>query len=147
MASEVDRNGALRLLGAIVLGVATSWVILKGGFFILREVWPAYALANPDRAYTLPMLLVRLGVFAVMISATSAVAAWVVEDSRMALLAGVAILAVSIPLHLYPGYVWDDYPAWYHIVYLLSILPNAFLTARCVGNKFGSGLSPVESGA
>ena len=31
------------------------------------------------------------------------------------MLAGVIILAVSIPDHLYPGHLWDAFPAWYHV--------------------------------
>ena len=66
------------------------------------------------------------------VCATSAVATVVAGDKRFAWIAGGLILALSIPSHLYPGYVWDDYPAWYHIVYLLSILPIAVFAGRSV---------------
>jgi len=147
MVSIVNRRRALRLLGGVSLGALTWSVILKGGFAILREVWPSYALADPERAYTLSMLLVRLTIFVGVISATSAVAALVAKDSRVALLAGAVIFAVSIPPHLYPGYLWEDYPAWYHIVYLISILPSAFLTARYVEHYFQRRVSSIEGPA
>jgi hypothetical protein len=107
-------------------------VILNGGFALLRASWPAYALAEPEKAYTLAMLFVRLLIFSSMIVATSGVATLIAGDKRVAWVAGGLILALSIPPHLYPGYVWDDYPAWYHIIYLLSILPLALLGRRCV---------------
>ena len=67
-----------------------------------------------------------------MIAATAGVATLVAGDRRVAWIAGGLILALSLPPHLYPGYVWEDYPAWYHLVYLLSILPIAVYSGRLV---------------
>ncbi len=132
MSKGADRVVLLRRVGGLVLGWATSWVVLTGGFALLRATWPDYALADPEKAYTLTMLFVRLFIFSSMIAATSAVATIVAGDKRVAWIAGGLILALSIPSHLYPGYVWDDYPAWYHIVYLLSIVPIAVIAGRSV---------------
>ena len=60
----------------------------------------------------------------------------VAGDRRFAWTAGVLILAFSIPAHLYPGYVWDDYPIWYHVVYLLSIVPIAVIGGSAVRRLF-----------
>ncbi len=122
----------LRFVAGLALGWAISWAILAGGFALLRVVWPDYALAEPDRAYTLAMLFVRLVIFTAMIAATAGVATLAAGDERVALIAGGLILALSIPPHLYPGYVWNDYPGWYHIGYLLSILPIAVLAGQLV---------------
>lgn len=102
---------------------------------LLRLVWPAYDAAYPERDYTLPMLCVRLLVFMVTVIATSATAALVGRDKRLAGFAGVVILAFSIPPHLYPGYVWDEYPAWYHIAWLFSIVPVALLAGHITGRR------------
>lgn len=115
----------LRIAAALLLGWATSGLVLGVGFFVLRSLWPAYDAAVPDKAYTLVMLFVRLVVFSSMIAATSAVVTAVSGRPRFSWVAGAIILAASIPEHLYPGYVWDDYPVWYHLVYLASILPIA----------------------
>jgi hypothetical protein len=120
------------LVAGLALGWVTSWIILTGGFSLLRAVWPDYALAAPEKAYTLSMLFVRLVIFAAMIATTSGVATLVAGERRVAWIAGGLILAMSLPPHLYPGYVWDDYPAWYHLVYLLSILPIAVFGGRLV---------------
>ena len=125
-----NRTRILRFVAGLALGWATSWVVLNGGFASLRTLWPGYALADPEKAYTLTMLGVRLVIFSGMIAATAGVAAIVAGDRRVAWGAGGVILALSIPPHLYPGYVWDDYPVWYHITYLLSILPIAAFAAR-----------------
>ena len=42
-------------------------------------------------------------------------------------LAGGIMLAASIPDHLYPGWLWDAYPAWYHLTYLAYIVPVAWI--------------------
>jgi hypothetical protein len=125
-----NRLALLRAIAGLALAWATSWVVLTGGFALLRASWPDYALADPEKAYTLTMLLVRLLIFSSMIAATSAVATLVSGDKRFAWVAGGLILALSVPPHLYPGHVWDDYPPWYHIVYLLSILPIAVIGGR-----------------
>ena len=105
-------------------------MVLSGSFFVLRHTWNAYAAVEPQKAYSLSMLFVRLLIFSTTIAATSVVAAIVSRDRRTPWVAGIIMLAVSIPDHLYPGYVWHDYPAWYHTAYLLSVLPLAVTVGR-----------------
>ncbi len=140
MLTGVNRVAVIRFVAGLALGWATSWATLTGGFALLRVVWPDYALAEPEKAYTLTMLFVRLLIFSSMIAATSGVATLVAGDRRVAWIAGGLILALSLPPHLYPGYVWDDYPAWYHIAYLLSILPIAVFAGRLVRRLFPAAL-------
>jgi hypothetical protein len=130
----------LRFVAGVALGCVTWWLVRTCGFALLRMAWPDYALAEPDKAYTLAMMFARLVIFSTMIAATACVAALVAGERRVAWIAGGLILALSIPPHLYPGYVWDDYPAWYHIVYLLSILPLAVFGGRLARPGLG-GLS------
>lgn len=140
-----NRMAIARVLAGLLLGWATSWVVLHGGFTLLRAAWPDYAAADPDRAYTLAMLLVRLVIFSTMIAATSAVATLAAGDKRMAWFAGLVVLAVSIPPHLYPGTVWEEYPAWYHIVYLLSIVPIAVAGGTVAHRHAPAALQPAPS--
>lgn len=123
----------LRILAAVLVGFVVSRIVLDGGSVLLRAGWPAYAVAEPDRAYSLAMLLVRLVLFSTMIGAVSVTGTLVARDERFSWLGGALILAISIPPHLYPGYVWEFYPAWYHIVYLLSIIPIALIAGRLAG--------------
>ena len=125
----------LRFVVAVLVGVVVSRIVLDGGSVVLRTAWPAYALAEPDRAYSLAMLLVRLVMFSTMIAAVSASGTLVARDHRFSWFAGSIILAISIPPHLYPGHVWEFYPPWYHIVYLLSIVPLA-LSAGHLARRF-----------
>ena len=94
-----------RSLIAIGAGALTWHVVLGTSMGILRLLWPAYDAAYPDRDYTLVMLWVRLVIFSVTVLATSATAVLVGRDGRLAWVAGLAILGLSIPPHLYPGYI------------------------------------------
>ena len=123
----MTRGRMLRFLGGVAVGACVSWIVLQGGIALLEAAWPSYAAAAPTRAYTLPMLFARLVVFSTMIVATSAAAARAAREPRMAWVAGIAILVYSLPLHTPPGVVWDAYPLLYHLVYLASILPLAWL--------------------
>lgn len=101
---------------------------------LARRQWPAYAAAVPSRTYSVGMLVVRLTVGAVCTATAASVATRVARDrGRAAWVLGALALALSLPDHLLR--VWSQYPAWYHIAYLTSLLPIAGLagqqTAQC----------------
>ena len=124
-----------------VVGLATGWltwtVVLLAGLGSLQLALPGYAEAVPEKAYTLPMQIARLVVFGLAVAGTAGVARFVTGSRRMMWAAAGIILGLSIPDHLYPGYVWDDYPAWYHYTYLVSIVPLALLGGAVAG-RIGS---------
>ena len=123
---------ALRIPVSLVAGAFVWQVALASTMGLLRLAWPDYDAAYPDRAYTLSMLLTRLVVFSGVIAATSATAAVVARDRRLAWVAGLVILGFSIPPHLYPGHIWAEYPAWYHYAYLVLIVPVAVAAGTLV---------------
>lgn len=95
---------------------------------VAKELWPEYAAAVPDRAYTLPMLWSRLAAGA----AATIFAAWLAvllgkQDLKIGFLIGVALLALSVPWHLN---IWHEYPVWYHLTWFAIILPSALLGGR-----------------
>jgi len=94
MVTGANRSGVLRAVAGLALGWATSWVVLNGSFVLLRAGWPEYALADPEKAYTLTMLFVRLFIFSSMIAATSGVATLVAGDERFAQSALVSTAAI-----------------------------------------------------
>lgn len=113
----------MRVLVAIGAGALAWHLVLGTSMGILRLLWPAYDAAYPERDYTLAMLCVRLAIFSTTTIVTGIAAVVVGRDERLAGVAGLAILGLSIPPHLYPGYIWNEYPAWYHYTWLLSIVP------------------------
>ena len=96
------------------------------GLFLLRTCWSAYAVAEPTKAYNFAMLLSRLTLASVCSIASGFLAVTTARENRKAAWwLGALLLLGSMPLHLPISYVsvWADYPAWYHAVYLLSLIP------------------------
>lgn len=127
---KLPNHGILRSAIAIGAGTLAWYAVLGTSMATLRLLWPAYDAAYPERDYTLGMLWVRLVVFSATVFATTATAVWVGRDGRLAWVAGLAILALSIPPHLLPGATWDAYPPWYHYTWLVSIVPLALASGR-----------------
>jgi hypothetical protein len=110
-----------------------AWVAVGSlGLLLLRVGWPAYAVAEPAKAYTTAMLLSRLGV-AVLASLTAGIAAGLLGGTRAAWIAGAMLTAPSAWIHV--AIVWSDYPAWYHLVYLVSVAPVLIAAARRVSRR------------
>jgi hypothetical protein len=110
-ARSVNRTRGWVALGAFP-GLAAWAVIGSLGLLVLRSTWPAYAAAEPVKAYTLAMLCARLGVACIACLAAAPAGAWA---------AGTLLVVLSLPVHLFE--VWRDYPAWYHVVYLSLLVP------------------------
>ena len=94
---------------------------------VLRSTWPAYAGAKPIKAYTGAMLSARLIVACAACLVAGLVAARPAGPAG-AWAAGTLLLVLSIPVHLVQ--VWRDYPAWYHVVYLASLVPLTYQPSR-----------------
>ena len=51
-----------RLIAGLVVGCVSAVAIASAGFSVLRALWPEYAAAEPEKAYTLAMLFSRLSI-------------------------------------------------------------------------------------
>lgn len=117
----------------VLSGVAIWIVIGAAGLGGLRAMWPNYARAEPDKSYTFAMLIARLSISVIASIVAGTAAAQIARGSSAAWWLGVVLLAGSAPIHL--AIVWADYPAWYHLAYLVSLIPltgssGAMVTAR-----------------
>jgi len=120
---------ALRVIASLGVGCATAVASAMLGFSILRAIWPGYAAAEPNKAFTLGMLIARLSLAALLTAGAACATTLVARDSgRAAWYLGVLFLILSLPVHLRS--VWNDYPVWYHAVYLLSLVPIAGYSGR-----------------
>jgi hypothetical protein len=80
--------------------------------------------------FTLPMMIARLSIGAVATVAAGWVAAMISRRSTLVtLLPGVILLAGFIPQHIT---LWEKFPVWYHLTFLLSLIPLAFLGGTLV---------------
>jgi hypothetical protein len=115
---------ALGVIVGLVLWIAVATI----AGVILRAAWPAYANVADAMTFTLPMMIARLSIGAVATVAAGWVAAIIARRSVLAtLLPGVVLLVGFIPQHIA---LWDKFPVWYHLTFLLSLIPLAFLGGK-----------------
>jgi hypothetical protein len=121
MTTLVSRDRALGALGVgAFLGLAAWLAVGSAGLLALRTTWAAYAAVEPFKAYSPAMLWARLGV-ACIACAAAGVTASRAAGVRGAIAAGTLLVVLSLPIHLIE--VWAEYPAWYHVTYLLLLIP------------------------
>lgn len=106
-----------------------SWVLvaslLNRG---LRYGVAGYAAAEPALAFTLSMQLSRLAIAALSSLAAGALAAWIApQDPKAPWIAGIILLAGFVPVHVK---LWQSFPLWYHLSFLVTLVPLVVLGAR-----------------
>ena len=121
-------------MGKSILGVVAglfafvALATLAG--LILRASWPAYASVASPPSFTLPMLLARLSIGALATLATGAAARLVARSSRVSLVAGAILVVLFVPQHIA---IWPDFPVWYHLTFLTSLVPLALAGGTIAG--------------
>jgi hypothetical protein len=122
----------VRLLVGIVLGVVAWFVVSLGIAFALRAVSPGLSAQLAVHA-TVATLAGRLVISFVGSLIAGALAA-TVGGSRAALIAGIVLLAIFVPYHLFgsdmSGKIWTSYPLWYHLTFFVSLVALPIIGAR-----------------
>jgi hypothetical protein len=109
----------------VVVGLAVWVTVVAVAGLLMREIWPAYASLADAMTFTLPMMIARLTVGALATLAMGLATSVVSRRSLVATLAaGALLLLVFIPEHIK---LWDKFPVWYHLTFLLSLVPLAYL--------------------
>lgn len=117
-----------RKIVAVVLGLGAWFVLATVCDRLMRLVWPSYAAAVPTFTFTLGMLFARLAIGAASTLTAGRVAAAIARGHRATVaVLGVLLLAVFIPGHVA---IWPNFPVWYHLVFLASLVPLTLLGAR-----------------
>jgi hypothetical protein len=102
---------------------------------LLRVVLPGYAAAEPAMDYTLSMQWARLALGALAsISAGYILARLGPDARRLPLILGALLLAMFLPVHYN---LWNKFPVWYHLLFLLTIIPFVVAGARIGAPRAG----------
>ena len=122
-----------RRLIAIVVGLA-SWVAVASiGLRMLRAAWPAYAAAEPVFHFDFDMMAARLAAAGLASIVAAVLTAALARGSRGAALAGgLVLLAAFVPLHIS---LWDRFPIWYHLTFLVSLPALALVGGLMVAKR------------
>jgi hypothetical protein len=116
-----------RSLFACLAGLLTWMVVVTVINRILRMSLPNYTVAEHTLQFTLAMKWARLVMSVLTSLAAGAVTRWVSPSSRWApLTVGGIVFALFLPAHIS---IWSKFPVWYHLTFLLTIIPAVFLGA------------------
>ena len=120
-----------KILGVVAGLVVWLLVVMVAGG-IMRRSWPAYSSVAEAMTFTLPMLAARLSIGIVATLAAGMVTAAIVSQSMLArLMPGLLLLIAFIPQHIM---LWDKFPVWYHLTFLLSLVPLTYLGGTIAGD-------------
>jgi hypothetical protein len=129
-----------RAVLGVVAGLAAWWLCLIVAGLVMRATWPAYVAVADAMTFTLPMMLARLAIGAVATLAAGWVTTAIAPRSTLVrLMPGLILLVLFIPQHIS---LWNSFPVWYHLTFLLSLVPLTYLG----GTIFLSGRPDVDFG-
>ncbi len=121
---------------ACLAGILTWVVVVSLINRLLRLSLTGYSVAEHTEQYTLGMKWARLLMAFVTSLTAGAVTCRVAPGVRWTpWTVGCIALAIFVPLHIS---IWSHFPAWYHLTFLLSILPAVLAGARLAGQQRGS---------
>ena len=114
----------------VVAGLLTFVAVVAVAGIIMRGAWPEYARVADAMTFTLPMMIARLAIGALATVAAGLVTAALAKRSTLVRLTpGLLLLAAFIPQHIM---LWAKFPVWYHLTFLLSLVPLTYLGGRAV---------------
>jgi len=114
-------------IGACIVAVIVWFVVATAIHRLMIVTWPAYAAATPLLDFTLPMKIARLALGAASTVLAGATARRLSSAPWLPFVLGCALLALFLPEHYM---LWNRLPVWYHLTFLLSLLPLTLLGAR-----------------
>jgi hypothetical protein len=119
------RSGIGRAALAVIAGLAAFIAVVGVAGFLIRSSWPAYAAVADTMTFTLPMMFARLSIGALAtLAAGWATTAISPRPMLVRLMPGLILLAAFIPQHIA---LWHTFPVWYHLTFLLSLVPLTYL--------------------
>ena len=120
-------HAIFKTVGAVIVALITWFFVATVLNLALRAWWPHYHEAEIAFNFTFAMKLVRLVLGAISTLSAGFVAAWI-GKKRMsaAIFTGIVLLGLFIPGHYR---IWDKFPVWYHLTFLVSLLPLTLLGA------------------
>ena len=123
----------LRSICAVVISVITWFLVATVGNLLIRVLLPGYAAVEVSMNFTLPMKIARL-VLGLISSVFAGVLCAAIAHSgghAAKVLAGIMVV-LFIPVHYT---LWDKFPVWYHLFFLLSLAPAVLLGASLLPKR------------
>ena len=116
-----------RAVGSVIVGLVAWAAVATILNFGLRGALPGYHAAELTLQFTLAMKVGRLAIATFASIIGGAVVRSLAPASRPApWVAGLLLLAMFLPIHVQ---IWSKLPIWYHLTFLLTIVPLFLLGA------------------
>jgi len=123
----------MRLVLGIILGIVAWFAVVFVVSFALRAAAPALGATLVAHATTTAMGE-RLAISFVGSLLGGWLAATVAKEQRAPLIAGVLMLVIFVPYHLFGrdagGTIWTSFPLWYHLTFFVSLPVLSVLGGR-----------------
>jgi hypothetical protein len=117
----------LAFVAGLVAWVLVASILDRG----LRALLDGYTAAEAQMHFTLGMMAARLAIAIITSVVAGAVVAAVAPPStRVPWVLGVILLAAFLPAHVK---LWNNFPIWYHLTFLVTLVPLVVLGARLFG--------------
>ena len=132
-----------RTIGSIVAGLVTWAVVVTILNFGLRAAIPGYHAAEATLQFTMAMKIGRLTEAAVTSVVAGAITGLIAPTKRWAPWAvGLITLAMFLPEHVK---LWDRFPVWYHLSFLVPLVPLIVLGGLLTEGARTSGRTPATA--
>lgn len=118
----------MRSFLACIAGILTWIVVATLIDHALRLTINGYTAAERIEQYTLAMKWARLTMAITTSIASGFITAWIARGRQWPVMAvGAIALLIFLPIHIS---IWSKFPVWYHLTFLLTILPAVMLGGR-----------------
>ncbi len=115
----------IRTIVAVLSGLVTWFIVATLINFLIRAMVVGYAAAEPTMAFTLPMMIARLGAGVVSSLAAGFVCSAVGRGNVAPVyILGTLLVLLFLPVHFK---LWHVFPVWYHAFFLITLAPLVLL--------------------
>lgn len=118
-----------RTIAGIIAGLVAWVVVVTVLNFGLRAWLPGYVQAEPAMQFTLGMKIARLSIGALSSLGAGAIVRTITRAKLAPWIVGLVLLALFVPDHIH---IWNKFPIWYHLTFLVTLAPLVALGARLV---------------
>jgi hypothetical protein len=126
----------VRYAVAVAVGLLVWVVVATLINFGLRAAIPDYRAEEVAMSFSLIAQLSRLALGLVSTAAAAAATAVLSRGSiGVCLTLGCILLALFVPVHVS---LWQKFPVWYHLFFLVSLPLGAYVVGRLVGSRRGA---------
>lgn len=132
-----------RTIGSVVAGLVTWAVVVTILNFGLRAAIPDYHAAEATLQFTMAMKIGRLTEAAVTSVAAGAITGLIAPTKRWTpMIVGLITLAMFLPEHVK---LWDRFPIWYHLSFLVPLVPLVILGGLLTQGTAGTDRAPATA--